>query len=128
MDINLSLTLSYIAFIWMVILHTFEEISHGIMDLDLGWIKVTQKKYLRAAGAISTLNLITLVLIILNLSPGFYLGLFTSAVIGILQAAVHGYGYVKEGRQTRGLGVGFYSSIPLAIAGLAVFIGCLRMI
>ena len=68
------------------------------------------------------------VLIVLGLPAGYYLALFTSAVIGILQAVVHGVGYFREGRKTRGLGVGFYTSIPLAAAGLIVFIQCLRMI
>ena len=115
------LILSYIAFIWMVILHTLEEISHGIMELELGWIKLTKKKYLRAASGITTLNLLTLALIVLDRPAGYYLGLFTSAVIGVLQAVVHGVGYIKEGRQTKGLGVGFYTSVPLAISGGIVF-------
>jgi hypothetical protein len=112
----------------MVVVHTFEEISHGIMELDLGRIQMTRKKYLMGASLISTLNLGTLALIILGLPAGYYLGLFTSAVIGILQAVVHGVGFIKENRQTRGFGVGFYTSIPLAAAGVIVFVLCLRML
>ena len=128
MESNLILILSYIVFIWMVVIHTFEEISHGIMELDLGRIQVTRTKYLRAASAISTLNLGVLTLLILGLPVGYYLATLTSAVIGVLQAAVHGYGYFKEGRQTTGLGVGFYTSIPLAAAGLVVFMQCSKII
>jgi len=44
---------------------------------------VTRKKYLRAANGISILNLATLVLMILGLPIGYYLALFTSAVIDV---------------------------------------------
>ena len=122
MTANLALILTYVIFIWVVILHTFEEISCGIMEMDLGKIKVTRNKYLFAASGISTLNLGVLALLILGIPAGFYLGLFTSAVIGILQAVVHSIGYLREGKKARGLGSGFYTSLPLAIAGLIVFL------
>ena len=128
MNADLTLIFAYIIFIWMVVLHTFEEISHGIMELELGKVKLTRNKYLFAASAISTLNLGTLVLLILGIPAGYYLALFTSAVIGILQAVVHSVGYFREGRKTQGLGVGFYSSIPLAIVGLIVFLQIIKII
>jgi len=128
MTANLALILTYVIFIWVVILHTFEEISCGIMEMDLGKIKVTRNKYLFAASGISTLNLGVLALLILGIPAGFYLGLFTSAVIGILQAVVHSIGYLREGKKARGLGSGFYTSLPLAIAGLIVFLQIIKII
>jgi hypothetical protein len=123
-----NLILSYIFFIWMVVLHTFEEIASGIMGEQIGPIKVSKKKYLLGASLISTLNLGTLALLVLDLAPGYYIGLFTSAVIGMFQALAHTVGYLRSGKQARGLGAGFYSSIPLAAAGLFVFIQIIRIL
>jgi hypothetical protein len=117
---NQLLILSYIVFIWMVVLHTFEEIANGVMELQVGHIQMTKNRYLFAASAISTVNMGTLALLVLGIPLGFYLGLFSAAVIGVLQAIVHGIGYLRENRKAQGLGVGFYSSIPLAITGLIV--------
>ena len=128
MPANLALILTYIIFIWVVILHTFEEISCGIMELELGKIKVTRNKYLFAASGISTLNLGTLILLILGIPAGFYLALFTSTIIGILQAVVHSIGYIREGKKARGIGSGFYTSIPLAIVGLIVLLQIIQII
>ena len=122
------LILSYILFIWLVILHTFEEISCDIMRLESGHIKLTKNRYLLGASAISTINLGTLALLILGLPAGYYLGLFITAVIGMFQALVHGIGYLREGKKARGMGAGFFSSIPLAIVGLIVFIQLIRAI
>ena len=122
------LILSYIAFIWMVILHTFEEIACGIMEANIGPIHVTRSKYLMGASVISTLNLGVLVMMVLCLPAGYYLGLFTSGVIGVLQALIHGIDYLREGNKARNLGAGFYTSIPLAISGLIVFVQCVRLL
>jgi len=128
MSSNMILILSYILFIWLVVLHTFEEISCDIMGLELGPIKLTKKRYLLGASLISTINLGTLALLTLGLPVGYYLGLFTTAIIGMLQALVHGIGYLREGKKSRGMGAGFFSSIPLAIVGLIVFIQLIRAI
>ncbi len=128
MPANLALILTYIIFIWVVILHTFEEIACGIMELELGKIKVTRNKYLFAASGISTLNLGTLILLILGIPAGYYLAIFTSAVIGILQAVIHGIGFLREGKKARGIGSGFYTSIPLAIVGLIVLLQIIQII
>jgi hypothetical protein len=125
---NQVLVLSYIAFVWMVILHTFEEVSCGIMELQLAHIKMTRNRYLVAASAISTVNLATFAMLVLGLPVGYYVGLLTSATIGVFQAIVHSIGYLRENRKARGLGAGFYSSIPLAIAGLIVFVQIARII
>ena len=125
---NQILILLYIAFIWAVILHTLEEISCGIMELQLAHIKMTRNRYLVAASAISTVNLGTLAMLVLGLPMGYYMGLFTSATIGVFQAIVHSIGYLRENRKARGLGAGFYSSIPLAIIGLIVFVQIIRII
>ena len=128
MSANITLILTYIIFIWVVILHTFEEISCGIMELELGKINMTRNKYLFAASGISTLNLGTLALLILDIPAGYYLALFTSAVIGIFQAVVHSIGFLQEGKKARGLGSGFYTSIPLAIMGLIVLLQIIQIL
>jgi hypothetical protein len=128
MPSNQLLILSYIAFIWMVIVHTFEEIANGVMELQLGDVKLTKKRYLFAASLLSTINLGTLALLVLEIPAGYYLGLFMSAIIGVFQVAVHSIGYLKANREARGMGVGFYSSVPLAIVGLIVFIQIIRML
>ena len=128
MSPNLMLVLSYILFIWLVVLHTFEEISCGIMDLEFGHIKLTKNRYLLGASFISTLNLGTLALLTLGLPTGYYLGLLTTAIFGVFQALVHTVGYFREGKKSRGLGAGFFSSIPLALIGVAVFIQLIRAI
>ena len=122
------LILSYILFIWLVILHTFEEISCDIMGLEIGHISLTKNRYLLGASLISTINLGTLALLTLGLPTGYYLGLFTTAILGVFQAIVHSIGYLREGKRSRGLGAGFFSSIPLAIVGLIVFIQLIRAI
>ena len=122
------LILSYIAFTWMVILHTLEEIACGIMEMQIGHIKMTGNRYLVVASAITTVNLGTLALLLLGMPAGYYLGLFTTAVVGVFQAIVHSIGYLREGKRARGLGAGFYSSIPLVIVGLVVFVQLLRFL
>ncbi|MEN8242400.1 MAG: hypothetical protein ABFS17_10795 [Chloroflexota bacterium] len=112
-----TIILYYIVFIWFVIIHTFEEISQGIFDLDLGRIQMSKKKYLFGASMISTVNLGTLALLVSGNSIGLYIGIFTSSVIGILQALVHTVGFWKEGRKPQNIGAGFYTSLPLALAG-----------
>jgi hypothetical protein len=112
-----TIVLFYILFIWFVVIHTFEEVSQGIFEIELGHIKLSQKKYLIGATMITTLNLGTLALIVGGYKIGLYLGIFTSSVIGIFQALVHTIGYLKEGRKPKKLGAGFYTSLPLAAAG-----------
>lgn len=112
-----SISLLYIFFIWLVLLHTFEEISQGIFGLKIGRIHFSMRKYLAAASMISMVNLATLALLVLEYRSGLYCGLFTSSVVGILQLPVHTVGFIKEGGKARKLGSGFYSSIPLAITG-----------
>ena len=128
MPINQILVLTYIAFIWMVVLHTFDEIACGIIGSQVGRIKVTGNRYLLGASAISTINLGTLALLVLGMPAGYYLALFMSAIIGVFQAIVHGIGYLGENKNARGLGAGFYSSIPLALVGLIVFIQIIRIL
>jgi hypothetical protein len=69
-----------------------EEISCGVMELQIGHIKMTKNRYLMVAGVISTINLGTLALLVLGLNVGYYIGLFTTAILGIFQALVHGIG------------------------------------
>ncbi|MBI9049199.1 MAG: hypothetical protein JEZ00_07260 [Anaerolineaceae bacterium] len=125
---NALLLISYIVFIWFVLLHTLEEIACDIMETQIGHIHMTRNKYLLGVAAISTLNLTTLSLLILNIRIGAYLGLFCTAVFGIFQAIVHTVGYFKEHRKCRGLGAGFYSAIPLAVIGLITFLQLLNII
>ena len=116
-----TILVAYTIFIWMVVLHTFEEIASGIFDLQLGHIKVKKNRYLLAASGISTLNMVTLILLILGLPAGGYLGLFTTAGLGVLQGVVHTVGYFREGCKARGLVAGFYSAIPLTFVGAVTF-------
>ncbi len=122
MSSHTILILSYIVFIWLVILHTFEEISCNVMETQIGHIKMTKNKYLLAASAISTVNLGTLALLVAGFPLAYYLGLFIAAVIGVFQAIIHSIGYFHENKTARRLGAGFYSSIPLAIVGFLVII------
>ena len=120
MNDNDTLTLLYVLFTWLLLIHTFEEIAQGVFELEIGQVRLTRAKYLRAAAVISTVNLGTLALIVSGSRIGLYAGIFTSSVLGILQALVHTVGYVREGRKAERLGAGFYSSVPLALVGLAV--------
>jgi hypothetical protein len=128
MSPSTTLILTYIAFIWLVVLHTFEEISCDVMEVHIGHIKMTRSKYLLGASAISTVNLGTLALLVGGVPAGYYLGLFTSAIIGVFQAIVHSIGYLRANRTARGLGAGFYSSIPLAVVGVIVFVQLVQAI
>jgi len=110
-----TIILLYIIFIWLVIIHTFEEIAQGIFKLKLKKVKLTRKKYLIGASLISTINLGTLALIIFGSKIGLYFGVFMVIVIGILQAVIHTIGFIKEGMKAKNIGAGFYSSIPLSI-------------
>lgn len=121
MDGSETILVAYAVFIWMVILHTFEEIASGVFDLAIGHHKPGKNRYLLAASGIATLNMATLVLLILGLSAGKIIGLFTTAIFGVLQGIVHTFGYIREGHQAHGLGAGFYSAIPLAIVGALTF-------
>ena len=102
-----TIILYYILFIWMVILHTLEEISQDVFNIELKFEKVTRQKYLFGAGMISTLNLGTLALLVSGNQVGLYLGIFTSTVIGVFQALVHTVGFFREGRKAQNFGAGF---------------------
>ncbi len=121
MNEQTTILLAYAVFIWLVVLHTFEEIASGIFDIQLGHLKPGKNRYLLAASGISTLNTTTLVLLILGLPAGTFIGLFTTAIFGVLQGVVHTVGYFREGRRAQGLGTGFYSAIPLAVVGAVTF-------
>jgi len=116
-----AILLTYAIFIWMVVLHTFEEIASGVFDLEIGHHKPGKKRYLLAASGISTLNMITLVLLILGLPAGNIIGLFTTAIFGVLQGIVHTVGFFRAGHKSRGLGAGFYSALPLTLVGALTF-------
>jgi len=121
MDEQTTILVVYAIFIWLVVLHTFEEIASGVFDLEVRGHKPGKQRYLLAASGISTLNMITLVLLILGLPAGYFVGLFTTAVFGVFQGIVHTVGYFREGRKAQGLGAGFYSAIPLTIVGAVAF-------
>jgi hypothetical protein len=128
MSSETTLILSYIAFVWLVALHTFEEISCNVMEARIGHIKMTKNKYLIGASIISTVNLVTLALLVIGLPFGLYLGLFATAIIGIFQGVIHTIGYLRENKTARGLGAGFYSALPLALVGIIVFTQLVRVI
>ena len=58
---------------------------------------------------------------ILDSLVGYFLGLFTSAMLVVFQAIVQSLGTIREGRQARGMGAGFYASLSLAISGNVLF-------
>ena len=122
MDAHTGLLLAYIGFTWLLILHTLEEIANGVFGLRLGPLHLEKTRYLLAAGALSTLNLLTLALLAAQIPAGVYLALFVTAIPGVFQGIVHTIGYLKEGRKTQGLGVGFYSALPLSLWGAVVFV------
>ena len=49
---NTFLLISYIIFIWFVLLHTLEEIACDIMETQIGHIQMTRNKYLLGVAAI----------------------------------------------------------------------------
>ena len=118
---DIALVLIYIVFVWLVFVHTLEEIACGIFEMQIGPINVHKNKYLLAASGIAAVNLGTLVLIVLGSPLGLSLGLFTTAVLGVLQGIVHTVGFIRAGGKMRALGAGFYSAIPLTIIGAVTF-------
>jgi hypothetical protein len=116
-----TILVAYAVFIWLVVLHTFEEIASGVFELEIGQHKPGKNRYLLVASGISTLNMATLVLLILGLPAGNIAGLFTTAIFGVLQGIVHTIGYFQEGCKARCLGAGFYSAIPLTLVGAVTF-------
>ena len=128
MENHQTIVLLYILFTWCVILHTLEEIGQDAFKVKIGPIQASKGKYLFGASVITTVNLGTLALIVIGNKAGLYLGIFTSSVIGVMQAVVHGIGFYKQGGKAREFGAGFYSSIPLAIVGLVLLINIIRVI
>ena len=128
MEAYQTIILLYLLFIWCVVIHTLEEIAQGVLDVKLGPIKASKKKYLMGATIITTVNLTTLALIVIGSEIGLYLGIFTSSTIGVLQALVHGYGFIKEGGKAKNVGVGFYSSIPLSVVGVILLYSILQQV
>lgn len=119
---NQSLLLSYVFLVLFQTLHTFEEIACDVFSLSVGHITVEKNRYLVMASVLSTITIIPLALLIYDLPLGYYLGLFTSGVIGALQGVIHAVGYVRSGTVRGSLGVGFYTAIPLSITGMIVFV------
>lgn len=126
MDAHTTLVLGYIGFAWLLMLHTLEEIANGVFGLKVGPLNLEKNRYLLAASALTTLNLATLALIAAKVPLGYYLGIFMTAIPGVFQGIIHTIGYFKEGRRTRGLGVGFYSAIPLSLWGAVVLVMILQ--
>jgi hypothetical protein len=115
MENEQTIILLYLLFIWLVVLHTFEEIAQGIFELRTERIKLTKKKYLLVASLITTLNLSTLACLVSGYQIGLYLAILMTSIFGILQFVVHAFGFIKEGGKARNIGAGFYSSIPLSM-------------
>lgn len=122
MENQQTIILLYLLFIWLNVLHIYEEIAQDIFSAKIGSIKMSFKKYLVGAGIITTVNIGTLALIVSGSRFGLYIGIFTSSTIGVLQALVHTIGYFKEGRKAIRLGAGFCSSIPLSAAGAVLLV------
>ena len=114
--------LSYVVLVLFQTLHIFEEIACDVFDMNVGHVTVERNRYLVMASVLSTITIIPLALLIYDLPLGYYLGLFTSGVIGALQGVVHAVGYVRSGTVRGSLGAGFYTAIPLSITGVIVFV------
>jgi hypothetical protein len=117
-----TLLLSYLFLVLLQTLHTFEEIACDVFEMSVGHVTVERNRYLLMASVLSTVTVLPLALLIYDLSLGYYLGLFTSAVIGALQGVVHAVGYARSGTVRGSLGAGFYTAIPLSITGVVVFV------
>ena len=106
----------YLAMMLLQVVHIFEEIACGAYK-----IKTTLGKYLLAATALVTLNFVVFSLILVDVRLGYWLGLFTSGVLGFGNGIIHLIGYVKTKTFRDSLGAGVFSGIPLGILGLVVF-------
>jgi hypothetical protein len=81
------LLLSYVFLVLFQTLHTFEEIACDVFGMSVGPITVERNRYLVMASILSTITIVPLALLIYDLPLGYYLGLFTSAIVGALQGA-----------------------------------------
>jgi hypothetical protein len=121
-----SLLLSYVLLVLFQTLHVFEEIACDIFEMEVGPLHLSRNRYLLAASVLSTLTILPLALLLYDLPLGYYLGLLTSGVIGMLQGVVHVAGFVKTRTVRRSAGAGVYTAIPLSLAGAVVFVQLLQ--
>jgi len=119
---NQTLLISYVFLVLFQTLHTFDEIACDIFDLKVGPITLKKNRYLIAASVLSTLTITPLALLIYDVPFGYYMGLFTSGIVGVMQGVVHTIGFLKTGTVRHSVGAGFYSAIPLCITGVIVFV------
>ena len=99
------------------VLHIFEEIAFGAYKLVQ-----SLNKYLFAASILVIFNFTHYILILSNLKVGFYLGIFSSFVLAFGNGLVHIYGWLKTWTLHGSLDAGVFSSLPLSIVGIIVFI------
>ncbi len=111
-----TLIISYLLMMLLQVWHILEEIG-------LGGYKVAHslKKYLFAASVLVTINYVGFALILNGNKAGYFIGLFTSAVLAVGNGIVHAVGYIKTRTVRDSLGAGFFTGIPLAIVGGFVF-------
>lgn len=116
-----TLLFLYLLMIWLQVIHIFEEITCGVYKITHGL-----NKYLMVASLLVSINLGTFALILYEWRTGLFLGLFTSGVMAIGNGLVHTTGYLKTKSTRDGVGAGVFSSIPLGIVGILVFIQLIR--
>lgn len=107
---------TYLGMMLLQVVHIFEEIALGAYK-----IKLTLGKYLLGASVLVTINFIVFALILQGWDAGYWLGLFTSGVLGFGNGIIHLIGYVKTKTYRDSLGAGVFSAIPLGLLGLVVF-------
>ena len=114
--------LLYMMTLFFQTLHIFEEIYFEAYQ-----IAGTLQKYLRVASGILFISFLPLVLMLMDLRWGIYLGLLPSS-LAILNGIVHVGGWIKTRSYQGTLGGGIFSGIPLSISGILTLISLLAQI
>lgn len=96
------------------ILHIFEEIGLNAYKLQKG--KNPRGKYLRVASILVLLNYLVILFLFMEYKIAYYLAFYT-VIISIGNVIAHLI-LIKKTKEKSGYG--FFSSIPLGIAGIAL--------
>lgn len=115
--------ISYLLMMLLQVWHILEEIGCGAHK-----VAHTLSKYLFAASVLVTINYVGFALILNGNKAGYFIGLFTSAVLAVGNGIVHVIGYIKTKTVRASLGAGFFTGIPLAIVGGFVFYQIIRFL
>jgi len=113
--VYLDIAIVYVAFLYLLSLHVFEEIEFGIFKLKVHNQELGRTKYLLGASLINTITFSSLFFLLLEYNFALYMILFSSLFFGVLQFFVHSFGFIKNG--TKSFGKGFYTAILLGLLG-----------